>query len=417
MAEFKADVLVLGAGMVGVSAALHLQRRGRDVILVDRHELAGEETSFGNAGLIECASVFPYMFPRDFGQILQYAMNRTPQMRYSLSDLPSFLPWLLRYFQASSPDRALHSALAELPLIQRSLVEHEALIAEAAVPELLRRSGWIKLFRSDATLASAVREFERARPYGVAGEVLDSKAIAAREPHLTGTFAGAVYFPAPGFVPDPGALAKAYAALFKRKGGRFVVGDARTLEQSAGRWRVGGSNGGAIARDVVVALGPWSDLVFRPLGYSIPLGIKRGYHLHLAPRGNAVLNHPVLDSDLGYLLAPMNRGIRLTTGVEFARRDAPPTPIQIERALPRARALFPLGEAVDAKPWMGARPCLPDMVPVIGKAPRHAGLWFDFGHQHHGLTLGPATGRLLAEMMTGETPFADPTPYAAARFG
>jgi D-amino-acid dehydrogenase len=417
MAEFKADVLVLGAGMVGVSAALHLQQRGRDVILVDRHELAGEETSFGNAGLIECASVFPYMFPRNFGQILQYAMNRTPQMRYSLSDLPSFLPWLLRYFLASSPDRALHSALAELPLIQRSLVEHEALVAEAAVPELLRRSGWIKLFRSDATLASAVGEFERARPYGVAGEVLDSKAIAAREPNLTGTFAGAVYFPAPGFVPDPGALAKAYAALFKRKGGRFVVGDARTLEQSAGRWRVGGSNGGASARDVVVALGPWSDLVFRPLGYSIPLGIKRGYHLHLAPRGNAVLNHPVLDSDLGYLLAPMNRGIRLTTGVEFARRDAPPTPIQIERALPRARALFPLGEAVDAKPWMGARPCLPDMVPVIGKAPRHAGLWFDFGHQHHGLTLGPATGRLLAEMMTGETPFADPTPYAAARFG
>jgi D-amino-acid dehydrogenase len=417
MAEFKADVLVLGAGMVGVSAALHLQQRGRDVILVDRHELAGEETSFGNAGLIECASVFPLMFPRDFGQILQYAMNRSPQVRYSFSDLPTSLPWLLRYFLASSPDRALHSAMAELPLIQRSLVEHEALMAEAAVPDLLRRTGWIKLFRSDATLANAVRDFERARQYGVAGEVLDAKAIAAREPNLTGEFAGAVYYPAPGFVPDPGALAKAYAALFKRKGGRFVVGDARTLEQTDGRWRVGGPEGGASAREVVVALGPWSDLVFRPLGYSIPLGIKRGYHLHLAPRGNAVLNHPVLDSDLGYLLAPMNRGIRLTTGVEFARRDALPNPIQIEQALPRAHALFPLGEAVDAKPWKGARPCLPDMVPVIGKAPRHAGLWFDFGHQHHGLTLGPATGRLLAEMMTGETPFADPTPFAAARFG
>jgi D-amino-acid dehydrogenase len=167
----------------------------------------------------------------------------------------------------------------------------------------------------------------------------------------------------------------------------------------------------------VVALGPWSDLIFRPLGYSIPLGIKRGYHLHLAPRGNAVLNHPVLDFDLGFLLAPMNRGIRLTTGVEFAGRDAPSTPIQIEQALPRARALFPLGEAIEAKPWKGARPCLPDMLPVIGKAPRHAGLWFDFGHQHHGLTLGPATGRLLAEMMTGETPFADPRPFAAERFG
>jgi D-amino-acid dehydrogenase len=417
MAEFKADVLVLGAGMVGVSAALHLQQRGRDVILVDRHELAGEETSFGNAGIIESASVFPLMFPRDFGLILQYALNRSPHVRYSLSDLPTSLPWLLRYFLASSPERALRSAMAELPLIKRSLLEHEALMTEAGVPDLLRRTGWIKLFRSDATLANGVRDFERARQYGVAGEVLDGKAIVAREPNLTGEFAGAVYYPAPGFVPDPGALAKAYAALFKRKGGRFLVGDARTLEQSNGRWRVSGPDGAVSAREVVVALGPWSDLVFRPLGYSIPLGVKRGYHLHLAPRGNAVLNHPVLDSDLGYLLAPMNRGIRLTTGVEFARRDAPPNPIQIEQALPRAHALFPLGEAVDIKPWKGARPCLPDMVPVIGKAPRHAGLWFDFGHQHHGLTLGPATGRLLAEMMTGETPFADPTPYAAARFG
>jgi D-amino-acid dehydrogenase len=357
------------------------------------------------------------MFPRDFGQILQYAMNRAPAVRYRVRDLPTSLPWLARYFLASSPERALHSAMAELPLIRRSLIEHEALMTEAGVPELLRRTGWIKLFRSQATLANAVREFERAKQYGIDGEVLDSKAIVAREPNLTGDFAGALYLPAPGFVPDPGALAKAYAALFQRKGGRFVVGDARTLEQVNGGWRVAGQEGSMVARDVVVALGPWSDLVFAPLGYSIPLGVKRGYHLHVAARGNAVLQHPVLDTDQGFLLAPMNRGIRITTGVEFARRDAPPTPVQVERALPRARALFPLGGAIDAKPWKGARPCLPDMLPVIGKAPRHAGLWFDFGHQHHGLTLGPATGRLLAEMMTGETPFADTSPFAAERFG
>src|ERR1700731_1778709 len=175
MSELKADILVLGAGMVGVSAALHLQKRGRDVILVDRHGLAGEGTSFGNAGLIESASVFPYMFPRDFGQILQYAMNRSPQARYQLSSLPALLPWLVRYFLASSPKRALHSAMAELPLIRRSLIEHEALMAEAEVPELLRRTGWIKLFRSEATLASAVKDLERAKHYGVAGELLDSK--------------------------------------------------------------------------------------------------------------------------------------------------------------------------------------------------------------------------------------------------
>ena len=262
-----------------------------------------------------------------------------------------------------------------------------------------------------------MRELERAKAYGVEGEVLDREAIAQREPNLSGDFAGAIHFPAPGFVPDPGGLAKAYATLFRRKGGRFLSGDARTLQQTGdGRWRVATEEGPVTAREVVVALGPWSDLVFAPLGYSIPFAVKRGYHLHLAANGNAVLNHPVLDIDHGFCLAPMNRGIRLTTGVEFARRDAPPSPVQVELALPKARALFPLGEAVDAQPWKGARPCLPDMLPIIGKAPRHGGLWFDFGHQHHGLTLGPVSGRLLAEMMTGETPFADPAPFSVERF-
>src|SRR5258705_249495 len=187
--ERSDDVLVLGAGMVGVSAALHLQKRGRNVVLIDRHEVAGEETSHGNGGLIECASVFPYMFPRDLGQILRYALLRAPQVRYHFRDLPAFVPWLVRYFLASSPQRALHSAMAELPLIQRSLIEHEALMAEANVPELLRRTGWIKLFRSEASLARAVGELERAGKYGVTGDVLDAAGIAAREPHLSGEFA------------------------------------------------------------------------------------------------------------------------------------------------------------------------------------------------------------------------------------
>ena len=266
-----------------------------------------------------------------FRDILRYAVNRAPQVRYQFSDLPAFLPWIVRYYLASAPDRAFRGAMAVMPLIRRSLIEHEALIAEAGVPELLRHCGWIKMHRLDATLAKAVRDFERARQYGVKGEILDDKTIKQREPHLAGEFAGAVHFTEPGFVLDPGGLAKAYSALFQRKGGRFAVADARTLEQDAGgRWRVATSDGAVSGREAVVALGPWSDLVFGPLGYSIPLTVKRGYHLHLKPRGNATLNQPVLDADLGFVLAPMNRGMRLTSGVEFARRDAPPTPIQLE---------------------------------------------------------------------------------------
>jgi len=232
VALVKADVLVLGAGIVGVSAALHLQKRGRNVVLIDRHDKAGEETSYGNAGLIECASVFPYMFPHDPGQILRYALNLSADSHYHLSALPTFLPWLIRYFRASSPEGALRSAKAALPLIQRSLAEHEALIAEAGVPQLLRRTGWIKLFRSNATLGKGIADLDRARQFGVEADVLDAAAVAAREPNLSGTFAGAIHWPAPGFIPDPGALAKAYAALFLRRGGRFIAADARKLTQS-----------------------------------------------------------------------------------------------------------------------------------------------------------------------------------------
>lgn len=171
------------------------------------------------------------------------------------------------------------------------------------------------------------------------------------------------------------------------------------------------------AREAVVALGPQSGVIFRKLGYPIPLGIKRGHHLHFNMKDGVRLGHTVVDEEAGYVLAPMVQGVRLSTGIEFASPSAPANRIQLKRAEEIARRLVPqLGQPVEEKPWLGLRPCLPDMRPVIGEAPRHKGLWFNFGHAHHGLTLGPASGRLLAEMMTGAEPFTDPTPYSAERF-
>ena len=244
------------------------------------------------------------------------------------------------------------------------------------------------------------------------------KAIAAREPNLTGEFAGAVHFPAPGFVPDPGGLAKAYAALFGRKGGRFLVGDARTLEQSGRRWRVATNEGAVTAREVVVAMGPWSDQVFAPLGYSIPLQRQA----RLSSASEAARQRRAASSRAGFRSWLSAGADEPRHSPHHRRRVRRPRRAADGRFRSSGRCrgrdtLFPLGDPVDAKPWKGARPCLPDMLPVIGKAPRHPGLWFDFGHQHHGLTLGPATGRLLAEMMTGETPFADIRPFAVERFG
>jgi D-amino-acid dehydrogenase len=166
---------------------------------------------------------------------------------------------------------------------------------------------------------------------------------------------------------------------------------------------------------VVIALGPWAREAVQRLGYRLPLFVKRGYHREYQYLPGGVLNRPVLDVDVGYLLAPMRRGTRLTTGAEFAHLASPVNEAQLKGTEAVARELIALGERLDREPWMGARPCTPDMKPVIGRAPRHENLWFAFGHCHQGLTLGPVTGRLVAELMVGEKPFVDPHPFGVER--
>jgi D-amino-acid dehydrogenase len=409
----SADALVLGAGIVGVSVALHLQKRGRATVLVDRRGPA-EETSFGNAGLVQREGVYPYGFPHDFGALFRYSLNRTIDAHYHPSAIPRLAPFLWKYWHHSRPAR--HKAIARLyaRLIEHCITEHEALAAEAGAQDLFRRTGWIKVFRSERERDLRFAEAGRWRQeFGLNFALLDQKRIQEMEPHLAPVLVGALHWTDPLAVVDPQGLVLGYLKLFEKLGGRFVQGNAASLEPG---WKVKTVDGSITARDVVIALGPWSEVVTRALGYDLPLAVKRGYHMHYRAAGSAVLNHPMLDTERGYFLAPMRRGIRLTTGAEFALRDGMKTPVQLNRAEPIARELFPLAERLDTDAWMGSRPCTPDMMPVIGAAPRHANLWFAFGHAHHGLTLGPVTGRLIAEMVTGETPFVDPSPYRAARF-
>jgi D-amino-acid dehydrogenase len=412
----RTDVVVLGAGIVGVSIAVHLQKRGRSVLLIDKRR-PGEETSFGNAGLIQREGVYPYGFPHDFGALLRYALNNTIDAHYHLSALPKLAPFLFQYWMHSRPNH--HKAIARLyaPLIEHSVTEHLAMAQEAGSTQLIRPTGWMKVFRSDKAMDIQLRDAENVkRDFGVNFDALGSSDVAEREPHLKIDLKGGIHWTDPASIFDPHQLVLSYVELFERLGGQVASGDAKTLEQNANGWRIRTEKGLVEAGAAVVALGPWADVVTRKFGYRFPLAVKRGYHMHYKPEGNAVLNRPTLDFERGYFLAPMAKGIRLTTGAEFADRDAPKSPVQLQRAEPIAKALFPLGQRVDPEPWMGMRPCTPDMMPIIGPAPRHKNLWFGFGHAHHGLTLGPVTGRLLAEMITGEAPVVDPKPYRADRF-
>jgi D-amino-acid dehydrogenase len=413
----RPDVVVLGAGIVGICVALHLQKRARSVVLLDRRG-AAEETSYGNAGLIQREGVYPYGFPHDFGALVRYGFNRTIDAYYHPSALPRLAPFLWQYWKYSRPARHAEVARKYSKLIEHCVSEHDALAAEAGAAGFFRRVGWIKVFRTERERDKRFAEADRwRREFGVNFRALDAQTLQDIEPHLAPVLTGGLHWTDPISVDDPRGLAQLYLRLFERLGGKFVQGNAASLQFDAEGWHVRTAQAPVVAPSAVIALGPWSDVLTQALGYDLPLAVKRGYHMHYRAAGEARLNHPILDTERGYFLAPMRQGVRLTTGAEFALRDAIKTPVQLGRAEPIARDLFPLAQRLDTEPWMGARPCTPDMLPIIGKAPRHDNLWFAFGHAHHGFTLGPVTGRLLSEMITGEPMFVDPTPYSPQRFG
>jgi D-amino-acid dehydrogenase len=411
----RTDAMVLGAGIVGTSIALHLAKRGLSVALVDRAGI-GEQTSFGNAGIIEGNTVFPPAFPSDPAALLRVALKRATEANYHLSVLPQIAPWLMAFRAAARPQRLAEHARLVRPFFASAVPEHEALLAEAGGSHYLRKNGWLKLYRSERSFQALTNEFDMAAKLGLPLQTLDTAAVLALEPALKPVFAHAVFWPQAASVSNPLGVTRAYAARFAALGGVTLTGDAFSLHRSGNRWRVETAEGALDAPEVVVALGPWARDLLDPLGVKLPLAIKRGYHRHFRSDGNAGLTRPVLDANVGYVITPMEQGIRMTTGVEFAARDARPTPVQFDRIMPKARELFPLGERADDKTWLGCRPAFPDSRPVIGRAPGQVGLWLAIGHAHWGLTLGPATGHLLADMITGAAPYVDPAPYRAERF-
>lgn len=407
-------VLVLGAGMVGTCTAVHLAQRGHQVVLVDRRE-PGAETSYGNAGIIQCEAVEPHPFPRDLGTLLRAAWQRDNAIHYHANALPQLAGPLFRYWANSGPRAYPGIARAYASLIAHAIPEHALLIEQAGADDLISRQGYGFVFRHPHTWRAGVARAQRlADTYGVRYTALDPEGLAAAEPALTRRLAGGILWLDPWAVRNPGELVGRYVRLLQRLGGVVAQGDATTLRQIGAGWQVDTVAGPVQAEHAVVALGPWSEALLRPLGYRMPLFIKRGYHTHY--RSQQPPARPLLDADHGLVIVPMQQGVRITTGAEFAKLDAPATPVQMARSRQLAGQLVALDGAVEPQPWLGARPCTADMLPVIGPAPQHRGLWLNLGHAHQGFTLGPASGRLLADLLEGDTPRLDPKPYLPARF-
>jgi len=409
------DVAVIGGGMVGIATALELRDRGLSVTLIDPQDPRGR-ASFGNAGVISRGSLVPLAGPGVWSKLAAYLLNRDKALRISYRALPSLVPWGLSFLNRCNADAVREAAAALEPLCRASFDTHMRRAVELGVAHRIVRRGWFKLYRTQAAFAGSALERECLAANGVATEILDEADIARAEPALTRRFAKALQVPDTGSVDGPGALVEAYTSAFVARGGRIVTAVVDGIEDDGATVAIGWSGGDLVARQAVIAAGARSDRLLRRLGYRIPFAAERGYHRHFRVQAGANLTRPVYDTGGSYILAPMGDTVRLSTGVELARPEDAPSPVQMGLVLPEARATLSFGEPVEAEPWMGSRPSTPDGLPVIGRLPRHSNVICAFGHGHIGLSTGPITGRVVADIATQRMPEIPIAPFAAERF-
>jgi D-amino-acid dehydrogenase len=408
----QADVIVLGAGIVGVSAATAARQRGLSVVLIDRRE-PGSETSYGNAGILSSGSILPLNKPSLWSALPTYLTNRHVALRWNPAWAIRNADWLVRFLANATPSRIKPRAVALHGLIGASLKLHRQWIVKADAAHRIRETGWLKAWRSDAVGAAKAEQAFLAE-YGIESRLLDRQAISALEPNIMPVYKVGLLHTQTASVDSPGAVVKAYARMFAGSGGEIRQAEIKGIAPEGENWRVVLADGAISARHVVVALGPWSADLLRPLGYRVPLAFERGYHREFKPNPARSLQRPIHDAEGSFLMTPMEQGIRVTSGVELTGRDAPSSFAQLDAVVPAARSVVEFGEPV-GEPWRGARPTLPDSLPMIGPAPRHSGLWLSFGHQHIGFTTGPATGAAIAAMITGTEP-PNAAPFSPGRY-
>ncbi|WP_164854899.1 FAD-binding oxidoreductase [Devosia sp. 1566] len=410
------DVVVIGGGIVGLASALELQSRGRLVAIVDPDEPLGR-ASYGNAGMLSRGSIFPVAGPGVLKKLPGYLSGRDVAVRVRLAALPSLTQWGRRFVAAANETAWRKAATALAPMVALCVDRHVALAERVGARHMIRHNGYLRLYRHEHGVGASALERTVLTEHGVRHQVLSIEEVREAEPHLAPRFGSGLLFTDTASVESPGELVAAYRRAFLADGGRIVRGWADVFQGGEDNVIVHTATGQVSAQYGVLAAGAWSARVAARLGYHIPLAAERGYHLHLKLRGNAGLNRPIFDTAGGYVMSPMDGAIRVLSGVELARPDDTPDYRQIEAVVADAQQSLPLAKDPEQKIWIGSRPSTPDGLPVIGKAARHPRLVFAFGHGHIGFANGPATGRVVAQLIAGEPLDFPIGAFDAARFG
>lgn len=411
------DCIVIGAGIIGVSTALSLQRQNRKVLLIDKSDIAGE-TSFGNAGVLAVSSIIPLNNPQLLDNLLPLIQNNSNGFQYNPSYLLQKTNWLFRFLNFAQQKYLAPRAKALNALIQQSTALHKEWLAEANASELLVENGWIKLYANEDSFQKSHYEHKTYNENNVRFETLTSDALKDispifSSPNREASYSHATFFPDAKHITDPQKAVQHYFELFKRFGGIFsraeitAINNISTEEKdNESIWQVqckalSPNYENYNCQEIVVAAGPWSNDVLaclpKKLAFTVPMAYENGAH-HEFLADKTKIPCPFYDTAGGYVLTPMQNRYRMTCGVYFANKDNKEKTPLLNKVTQLAQSTFQLKPHNST--WYGARPTLPDSLPIIGES-MHSGLWLATGHQHIGLSTGPATGELLANLIIG----------------
>lgn len=409
------DVIVVGAGIIGIACALSLQQEGRSVAVIDP-EAPGEKCSYGNSGSFGIGIIAPASMPGTPWRIPRLLLDPRQPLFVAPSLVPRLLPWFRAFVRSCDAERVEAIAQARHSLLSNTLAAYEPLFDRAQVRSMIRPSGMLFAYESSGSLERAAAAFALARKYGVEIRELEGDGARALNPALgRGVVAGA-HFPANVHTINPSRLVKELGSALVAGGGELRRATVIAIEPSTGGPQTVRTDIGTMrARDVVIAAGIWSRTLVKSLGLRVLLEAERGYHV-MIPEPGIEFPMPTMLAERSVVVTPMEHGLRITGIAEFFDADAPPTRGRAEMILAHARAGIPGLRAERYTTWVGARPSTPDSLPVISPDPRRRHVYFAFGHGPSGLAMGGMTAKLVAELVTGRPASVDLSPFSIERF-
>lgn len=408
-------VVVIGAGIVGVSTAIWLQRAGINAVLVDRGGPASG-TSYGNAGVLAAASVVPVTVPGLIGKAPGMLIDKTQPLYVNWSYLPKMLPWLTRYLSHCNTEQVNRIATALTPILGDCLAQHQALSAGTGAEKFVSAADYVYAYQSKAHFDADNFAWSTRREHGFEWTEHDAASYKNYEPVYGDEIGYAACVHKHGRISDPGEYVKTLARHFEESGGIILQATFEEFIVEGNRVKAIRTSDSTIdCSAAVVATGVWSKELLKKLGLNIPMESERGYHIELY-EPSVMPAAPTMIAAGKFVMTPMDGRLRLAGVVEFAGLEAGASKKPLDLIRGYVEKLVPDLTWGESKEWLGHRPAPIDSVPLIGELPGTKGVFVGFGHQHVGLSGGAKTGRLISQLISGDSIDIDMLPYSPTRF-